>query len=75
AELRTVLAGPLERLGGVRLLCAELYSDCVIVRWHRLLTPEEAAARDDHDPFLDYPEGILEEGRRWGAVFDLSFTP
>ncbi|MDQ6807258.1 MAG: hypothetical protein M3065_20410, partial [Actinomycetota bacterium] len=42
AELRTVLAGPLERLGGVRLLCAELYSDCVIVRWHRLLTPEEA---------------------------------
>jgi hypothetical protein len=41
AELSRVVVGPPQRLGGVRVTCAELYQDCVIVRWHRVLTADE----------------------------------
>jgi hypothetical protein len=39
-ELSATLAGPDERLGGMRLTCIELYGDCVVVRFHQLLPPE-----------------------------------
>lgn len=39
-ELSAVLAGPEERLDGMRVTCMELYGDCVIVRFHQLLPPE-----------------------------------
>ncbi len=34
AELRAVIVGPKRRLGGLRINSAEVYDDCVIVRWH-----------------------------------------
>lgn len=53
------------------MICAELYADCVTPRWHRLLSPAEARARDDFFPFGDFPQGLFEQGRRWGAAFEL----
>jgi hypothetical protein len=41
ADLYRVVIGPQARLNGVRVTCAELYEDCVIVRWHRILSVEE----------------------------------
>jgi hypothetical protein len=41
AELSRVVIGPPQRLNGVRVTCAELYEDCVVVRWHRALSTEE----------------------------------
>ncbi len=41
AELARLVLGPPQRLSGVRVTCAELYGDCVIVRWHRVLSAEE----------------------------------
>jgi hypothetical protein len=41
AELSRVEVGPPQRLDGVRVTCAELYEDCVIVRWHRVISAEE----------------------------------
>jgi hypothetical protein len=41
AELSRVAIGPPQRLGGVRVTCAEVYEDCVIVRWHRVLGADE----------------------------------
>ena len=69
--LERVVAGPSVRLSALRLICAELYGDCVTLRWHRLLTPEETAARDEFMPFANFPEGLFEQGRRWGADFQL----
>lgn len=69
--LKRVVAGPTARLTAVRLICAELYADCVTLRWHRLLTPEETRARDEFNPFANFPDGLLEQGRRWGADFEL----
>lgn len=39
-ELHGVLAGPADRLDGMRVTSLELYADCVIVRFHQLLPPE-----------------------------------
>ena len=39
-ELSAVLAGPPTRLDGRRVKSLELFSDCVIVRYHQLLPPE-----------------------------------
>lgn len=39
-DLRTVLVGPAQRLGGMRVTCMEIYGDCVIVRFHQVLPPE-----------------------------------
>lgn len=69
--LERVIAGPSVRLSALRLICAELYRDCVTLRWHRLLTPQEAAARDAFMPFADPPGGFFEQGRRWGADLEL----
>ncbi len=69
--LQRVVEGPVARLSAVRLICAELYADCVTLRWHRLLTPEQTAARDEFNPFANFPDGLLEQGRRWGADFEL----
>ncbi len=55
----------------MRVICAELYRDCVALRWHRLLTPDETAARDEFFPFANFPDGLHEQGRRWGADFEL----
>jgi hypothetical protein len=41
AELSRVVVGPPQRVNGVRVTCAELYEDCVVVRWHRVLSTEE----------------------------------
>ena len=71
AVLERVVAGPSVRLSALRLICAELYRDGVTLRWHRLLTPEEAAARDEFMPFADPPGGFFEQGRRWGADLEL----
>lgn len=71
AVLQRVVAGPSLRLSAVRVICAELYRDCVVLRWHRLLTPDETAARDEFFPFANFPDGLLEQGRRWGAEFEL----
>jgi hypothetical protein len=56
-ELSAVLAGPVERLDGMRVTCLELYGDCVIVRFHQLLPTEPA------DP--------VERRRYLSAAFDL----
>ena len=45
--------------------------DCVILRWHRLLTTEEASARARISLFPSGPEGLHELARRWGAIFEL----
>lgn len=71
AVLERVVAGPSVRLSAVRLICAELYRDCVTLRWHRLLTPEETAARDEFSRLPIVRERRLEQRRRWGAEFEL----
>lgn len=71
AVLQRVVAGPSLRLSAVRVICAELYRDCVVLRWHRLLTQDETAARDEFFPFANFPDGLFEQGRRWGADFEL----
>ncbi len=71
AVLERVVAGPSVRLSAVRLICVELYRDCVTLRWHRLLTPEETAARDEFSRLPIVRERRLEQRRRWGADFEL----
>jgi hypothetical protein len=46
-QCRRVVTGPSRRIGGVRLTCAELYEDCVMLRWHRLISPAELASTED----------------------------
>ena len=41
AELRAVIVGPERRLGGLRISSAEVYDDCVIVRWHLVVDADE----------------------------------
>ncbi len=53
---------------GVRLTCAELYADCVIVRWQRLVSADELA-EDPHS--ATRVSGAEEVDHRWGAVFEL----
>ena len=62
---------PSQRLGGIRLTCLELYSDCAILRWHRVLSREEAGAavgaqREAHDE-----QALADVGRRFAAAFEL----
>lgn len=44
SELRAVAVGPADRLGGLRITSAELFNDCVILRWH-LVVEEDPAWR------------------------------
>ncbi|CAA9518716.1 MAG: hypothetical protein AVDCRST_MAG67-3219 [uncultured Solirubrobacteraceae bacterium] len=72
ANLQQVVACPSQRAEGVRLTCLELYSDCTILRWHRVLSHEQAGdalnaqreARDD--------QAAAEVGRRFAAAFELT---
>jgi len=41
AELRAVIVGPERRLGGLRINSAEVYDDCVIVRWHLVVDEDD----------------------------------
>ena len=41
AELQAVVVGPERRLGGLRVSSAEVYDDCVIVRWHLLIDEDQ----------------------------------
>ena len=41
-ELSAVIAGPVDRVDGMRVTGLELYGDCVIVRFHQLLQEEPA---------------------------------
>ena len=60
------MAGPSLRQSAVRLICVELYRDCVALRWHRLLTAHETAARDEFRPFANFPDKLLEQGAARG---------
>jgi hypothetical protein len=57
-DLLTVVPGPQERFGGLRIASAELYSDAVCLHWH-LLLPKFSPLREgvqlanDHSPFSD----------------------
>jgi len=42
-----------------------------MLRWHRVLTPQDALARDDFHEYANFPHGLLEKRRRWGADFQL----
>lgn len=36
-DIRAVALGPPERLGGLRITSAELFANCVVIRWHLVL--------------------------------------
>lgn len=36
-ELRAVALGPPDRIGGLRITSAELFEDCVVIRWHLVI--------------------------------------
>jgi hypothetical protein len=66
-HLSRIVIGPQTRVNGVRVTCAELYEDCVIVRWHRLLPVEEIK-----DEIAGAYQASSEElARRFGAVLAL----
>ena len=46
AELRRVVAAPPRRSSGVRLICAELWDDRVVLRWHRVMSADEVATAE-----------------------------
>jgi hypothetical protein len=56
------------RLNGVRVTCAELYEDCVIVRWHRVLSAEEVSRAEKACADQPAPEGLA---AHFGAVLSL----
>lgn len=68
AEFRRVVVGPPQRLRGVRLTCAELYTDCVMLRWHRLVMPDELAEGQESNASGKSADEVV---RRWGAVLEL----
>lgn len=68
AELSRVLVGPPQRLRGVRVTCAELYEDCVIVRWHRVPTADEVSRGEKACANQPTPEVL---SAHFGAVLSL----
>ena len=46
AELQAVVVGPERRLGELRVSSAELYDDCVIIRWHLVVDEDQDWRRD-----------------------------
>jgi hypothetical protein len=68
AELHRVVVGPPQRLRGVRVTCAELYADCIMLRWHRLVVSKHLA-QDEETDLGDKSTGDVVE--RWGAVLML----
>ncbi len=71
AELERVIACPSQRLSGVRLTCLELYRDCAILRWHRVLAAGEARAAVDAQREARDEQALQEVGRRFAASFEL----
>ncbi|MDP8942605.1 MAG: hypothetical protein M3N16_00545 [Actinomycetota bacterium] len=70
AELRRVVAGPPQRADGVRLICAELWDDRVVLRWHRVMSAEEVAAAERHR-LQDESSEPMEDWRRAAETFEL----
>lgn len=70
AELRRVVAGPARRTGGVRLICAELWDERVVLRWHRVMSAEEVAAAERHR-LRDESSEPMENWRRAAETFEL----
>jgi hypothetical protein len=68
AELSRVVVGPPQRLNGVRVTCAELYEDCVVVRWYRILSAEEISRGEEACADQPTPEELA---AHFGAVLSL----
>jgi hypothetical protein len=68
AELSRVVAGPSMRLNGVAVTCAELYEDCVIVRWQRVLSAAEVSRGEKACADQPQPEELA---AHFGAVLSL----
>ena len=71
AELERVVSCPSERSGGIRLTCLELYRDCAILRWHRVLSPEQAGAAASAQREARGDWDLREVRRRFTATFEL----
>lgn len=68
-ELHRVVAGPAQRLSGVRVTCVELYGDCVIVRWRRVLSREELRHAENACSEATKPDKVA---AIFGAAFSLT---
>ena len=71
AEVEGVVSCSTQRADGIRLTCLELYRDCAIVRWHRVLSREQAgAATSAQREARDEPD-LREVRRRFTANLEL----
>ncbi len=70
-ELERVVSCPSRRAGGIRLTCLELYRDCAILRWHRVLSPEQAGTAASAQPEAHGGWDMREVRRRFAATFEL----
>ncbi len=70
-RLLRVVAGPAERLGGVRVTAAELFEASVRLWWHRTASPEELVERD-RERAVDEPRWPRPAARHAARRFKLS---
>lgn len=70
-ELERVVPCPSQRAGGIRLTSLELYRDCAILRWHRVLSPEQAGAAASAQREASDDRDLREVRRRFAATFEL----
>ena len=71
AELERVVPCPSQRVDGTRLTCLQLYRDCAILRWHRVLSPDQAAAASSAQREAREEPDLREVRRRFTATFEL----